>query len=398
MTALDQAFIKAYMHHGAAPVATSLSSAKPVCLAEALADPPKREPPEPPVGLQADSLAEVVVQALEKPPARARGGAPASRTKSEQPARPPRFGEPQRPSAKNGQGTKRNATEPPLKSKASQITLLAATPSLEELGISEAVLAAREQSAASAAAVAETVAPAAPVVPQQPQIAQDSVAGAFRPALQVDRFLWPNGCVRLNSVAGDQLEHLAAGITQQRLSNARVVGICGSRRGDGCTTLLLCAARRLVARGQRVILIDADFEQPVLPRRLGLLPELGWEDALWRHLPLAEVVIESVEDRMAVLPLRGTLSADAGGSITALDPMSDIALLRRQYDLVLIDLGRLDTASTKAAAVLQAARQWVDCAVVVHNVRTTPQSEVDYLRRRLREMGIAEAGVAENFV
>jgi MinD-like ATPase involved in chromosome partitioning or flagellar assembly len=148
----------------------------------------------------------------------------------------------------------------------------------------------------------------------------------------------------------------------------------------------------------RVVLVDADFDQPLLANRLGLLPEVGWDDVLWRGLPLSEAVIESVEDRLAVLPLRGTSQSDANGVADPVDPTSDIDLLRRQYDVALIDLGRFDGSSAKAAAVLQSANHWIGAVVVVHNVCTERPTEVEQLRRRLRQQGLAEAGIAENFV
>ena len=150
--------------------------------------------------------------------------------------------------------------------------------------------------------------------------------------------------------------------------------------------MLLCAARRLAARGLKVVMVDADFDHPKLARRLGLLPEAGWEEVLAGGLPLAEVLIESLEDRVALLPLPGPLSTESGLP----DPAASLDLLRRHYDLVLVDLGEVGAEA--------AARNWIDAVVLVHDVRSTPRAELVRATRRLQAAGQVELGVAENFV
>jgi Mrp family chromosome partitioning ATPase len=211
---------------------------------------------------------------------------------------------------------------------------------------------------------------------------------AFRPAFQVEQFAWSAGATRLGRAAGIQLDRLADGLAGRLAEGRRVAALAGSRRGEGCTTLLLCAARRLAERGLKVIMVDADFDTPALGRRLGLLPQTGWEDVLTGGLPVGEAVIESHADGLAVLPLRGPLAADAD----ALPAGQTFATLRKHYDLVLVDLGQLD-------AVAQCvARQGIEAVVLVRNVRLTPPEEVARIGDRLAASGVWEAGVAENFV
>ncbi len=210
----------------------------------------------------------------------------------------------------------------------------------------------------------------------------------FRPAFQVEQFAWSAGATRLGRAAGIQLDRLADGLAEGLAEGRRVAALAGCRRGEGCTTLLLCAARRLAERGLKVIMVDADFDTPALGRRLGLLPEAGWEDVLAGRLPVGEAVIESHADGLAVLPLRGSLAADAGALPTA----QTFATLRKHFDLVLVDLGQLDPVAQSVA------RQGIDAVVLVRNVRLTPSEEVAGIGERLAASGIWEAGVAENFV
>ncbi len=235
--------------------------------------------------------------------------------------------------------------------------------------------------------------PQAQVAESQPMLTCER----FQPAYQVDQFAWSPTASKLSLNAGIQLDRLADGLAAGLPEGRKVVGLGAGRRGEGCTTLLLCAARRLAQRGLNVLLVDADFDHSCLARRLGLMPETGWEDVLAGRVPLAEAIVESIQDRLSILPLRGLAAEQDCSSGITVDPAASLALLRKHYDLILIDLGELNTGMP-AGQPLEAAAQWLDAVVLVHDVRATPQTELIQTRSRLQAAGIAEAGIAENFV
>ena len=220
----------------------------------------------------------------------------------------------------------------------------------------------------------------------------------FQPSFQVDGFAWPSGCTRLSMVAGEQIDRLADALADERDQGRRVVAMSGCRPGDGCTTLLLCLARRLAERGLRIAVIDADFDNPLLARRLGLLPEVGWEEIFTARLPVEEVTIESVQEGLAVLPLCGSVSGEAFPAGDHADPAARLDVLRERYDLVLVDLGPLGDDTLEGQGVLQAVLDWIDAMVLVHNVSATSEDELNRIRRRAQAAGLVEAGIAENFV
>lgn len=227
---------------------------------------------------------------------------------------------------------------------------------------------------------------------------QPMIAGnRFQPAYQVDQFAWSPTAGKLSLSAGIQLDRLADGLAGGLSEGQNVIGLGACSRGEGCTTLLLCAARRLAQHGLNVLLVDADFDHPCLARRLGLMPETGWEDVLAGRVPVAEAVVESIQDRLSVLPLRGLSAEQDCSAGIAVDPAASLAPLREHYDLVLVDLGELNEGRP-AGQPLEAAAQWLDAVVLVHNVRSTPQTELMQTRSRLQVAGIAEVGIAENFV
>jgi len=220
----------------------------------------------------------------------------------------------------------------------------------------------------------------------------------FQPSFQVDSFAWPSGCTRLSMVAGEQIDQLADSLAGEREQGRQVVAMSGCRRGDGCTTLLLCVARRLAERGLRIAVIDADFDNPLLARRLGLLPEVGWEELFTARLPVEEVMIESVQERLAVLPLCGSVPCRACPAKDLPDPASALNVLRERYDLVLVDLGQLGDDTLNGDGAARAVIDWIDAMVLVHNVCATSQDELNRTRRRAQAAGLVEAGIAENFV
>lgn len=219
----------------------------------------------------------------------------------------------------------------------------------------------------------------------------------FRPAYQVDQFAWSPTAGKLSLSAGLQLDRLADGLAAGLSEGRKVIGLGACSQGEGCTTLLLCAARRLAQHGLNVLMVDADFDHPCLARRLGLMPETGWEDVLAGRVPSSEAVIESIQDHLSVLPLRGLSAEQDTPARLTVSPATSLAILREHYELILVDLGELNKAMP-AGQPLEASAHWLDAVVLVHNVRSTPQAELMQTRDRLQVAGIVEAGIAENFV
>jgi Mrp family chromosome partitioning ATPase len=222
-------------------------------------------------------------------------------------------------------------------------------------------------------------------------------AKPFRPLLEVDRFLWSDECDRFARAVGDQLEGLAEQIAEEARLGRRIVGVASCRRGDGCTTLTLALAPRLVAMGLKVLLVDSDFHNPPLGHRLGLLPEGGWEEILAEHLPLEEVIVESIHDRLALLPLKAPSpgrSYDLGRNP---QPRVSLELAAEHYELVLVDVGRFHRHDSKSSNLPLPDGRWLQSLVLLHNVRSTPDEDLTRNRQRVRAAGIREMGIVENF-
>ena len=212
---------------------------------------------------------------------------------------------------------------------------------------------------------------------------------ALTPALEIERFDWPPLVSSLREVAAEPWHSLA----EELLKNARTLLVTGCRRGEGRTSVALFAASMLAAVGHRVGLVDADFANPQLAERLGVMAATGWTEAVAHELPVAEAMIESLSDRMILLPLRRGAAAisamDAGTVQTAIGALQD------QCDLICVDAGPMvDSSDAVCQAVLAAG---IDAAILVRDVRHSRLEQSHAVGRRLTKAGIDRWAIIDNF-
>jgi Mrp family chromosome partitioning ATPase len=165
-----------------------------------------------------------------------------------------------------------------------------------------------------------------------------TVEARFKPALEVDRFRWPAVCEDLLNRYALYLQPAVEALIAADDAGRSLIGIGAAASGSGCTTVLACLARMLVQAGKTVAVVDGDFTAPGLAAQLGLAVQTGWEDVLSGGVPLAESVVYSLGDCLALLPLvrGGAASAERLETIHA---SVTAGVLRYHYDLVLFDLG-----------------------------------------------------------
>jgi Mrp family chromosome partitioning ATPase len=269
--------------------------------------------------------------------------------------------------------------------------------------VTETIVVEADMDNARAAAVdeiplADTTTVAADIRPQSPPEPADTPYPAtgvetWRPLLQVDRVVWPSISSRLQTTAATAVEQMAKGLLAICRPGHNVLGLAGCNNGEGVTTLLLAAARTLLNQGRKVALVDGNWRNPQLAKCLGLLPQIGWEETLCGGLPLEEVVIESLADGLAVLPVRQpSASETTPEQITA-----TFDILRRQFDVVLVDLGSLDQVKDEDSASHDVAAR-IDAVVLVQNVRVTPPNRLAEVREHLAASNLPYAGTIQNFV
>lgn len=224
----------------------------------------------------------------------------------------------------------------------------------------------------------------------------NSVQGAFRAAFETQRFSWPRPVEVLIAAAGSEFAQFVAELEERIRGGRQTLVVTGCERGEGRTTLTLALGRLLANRGLRTVLVDCDVRAPQMAEALGVRPELGWDDVYAERLSVTDALIESLEDRISMLPMRNGLANPrvmAGNRTLA----GIIDTLRANFDAVVLDVGPLadDPAAIDLTSAMTGAR--LDDALVVRDRRRTGQKEVHSVCRRLSALGIHHWDIAENF-
>jgi Mrp family chromosome partitioning ATPase len=221
----------------------------------------------------------------------------------------------------------------------------------------------------------------------------------FKPAWQVDHFTWPKLCRRLIAKATDELDRLADAYLALQGQGQKVLAMGACQSGEGATTMLLCAAHRLAERGVKTVLVDADLNRPRLANRLGVQPQIGWDETTDEEgRSLDHAIIEAMENNLSLLPLREPSDefGRAPGDPTRL--AACVKVLRDHYDMVLVDLGPLQDAGLIEDKWGWLAAGTIDSVVLVQNRHVTSEQQQMALESQLAVAGVAVAGIVENFV
>ena len=174
-----------------------------------------------------------------------------------------------------------------------------------------------------------------------------------------------------------------------------MVAIAGCRSGVGTTSVLLCLSRLLAAAEKEIALVDSDFSRGALASQLGLQVETGWEDVLAGRVPLAEGVVHSLNDRISLLPLAGS-HEPADQLLAGIQTSISAGVLRYHYDLVLFDLGSIDSAAqwTAAQRIIEQCR--IDASIIVADSQHCQERPSDNIDPLMSLLGTTCLGVIGN--
>jgi Mrp family chromosome partitioning ATPase len=233
--------------------------------------------------------------------------------------------------------------------------------------------------------------------PQVPLSQEQPAPSEFKPAWQVERFTWPRVCRRLMARAAEEFDRLADALLAANARGQKVLAMAACCRGEGATTLLLCAARRLAERGVKLVLVDADLSRPRLAKRLGVSLQSGWnekpdQDATF----LSNAVIEAAANNLALSAIREPTGEQARGDCSRLASCLDT--LKGHYEMVLVDLGPLENIESLDDYFRQTIDGKIDGVLLVHNPRITSEARLADVEEQLTAANVALAGLIENFV
>ncbi|MGM0490715.1 MAG: hypothetical protein ACQESR_28645 [Planctomycetota bacterium] len=225
--------------------------------------------------------------------------------------------------------------------------------------------------------------------------------GPFAAAWEVDAFRWPELCWQLDEQTGARLEQAGRELFAATRDGLNVLAVTSSSRLEGRTTAALALARSAMLAGASVAVVDADFGNPELARRVGMDAPCDWCEVVGRGECLSEAAVTSLGDRVTLVPKKFGEACESGGPLELL--LSMLSDLARYFDLVVVDLPPAFSEGTVLGeAAVQAVGKTltscpIDMAVVVRNVRETPRDQCMATVSSLRGLGVQAVGVIENY-
>jgi Mrp family chromosome partitioning ATPase len=211
---------------------------------------------------------------------------------------------------------------------------------------------------------------------------------------EVDQFYWPATVANLLETQQEAFTDIGLHLQHIQSKGLRVLSVTGGERGVGRSTVAMCLAKTVATAGLRVAILDGDYECPSLVDHLNLAVDYGWQQCLSENVPLDEVVVQSIEDNVAVVPLTdsipGSTIQDQAVRINKL-----IKRLSQAYDFVIIDANRLTHKNPRLLGT--GVDGVLDAALVIVDAELSLRQRVDVAIDLIRQQGIQSIGIAENF-
>lgn len=118
-----------------------------------------------------------------------------------------------------------------------------------------------------------------------------------------------------------------------------LIVVSSGAEGQGCSTVAVQLARELARLGKRIVLVDANLQQPGLTARLGCEPEVSLAEVLNGNRSAVEV-IRSLGESIQFLPGRWTAEAPPEIGREAIKRLlAELRSLGSHAELVILDAG-----------------------------------------------------------
>jgi len=168
----------------------------------------------------------------------------------------------------------------------------------------------------------------------------------------------------------------------QSIRGNKAICFKGVFPGDGCSTILLCAARALTERNYRVLIIDAHHRHIDLPKHLNL--SVHWDS-------VDEVI--KIDTHLGLWVWQKSKTAAENAANLA----KTIKECRDEYDLILLDDGSV-TESPLTVFVEFWNSVELDGVILISNTKCPTEPPVTHIAERFRQHQIHLIGITENYV
>ena len=140
-----------------------------------------------------------------------------------------------------------------------------------------------------------------------------------------------------DSVINTRIVSTPVGQRQRGRNFTRVISVTSGKGGTGKTTTVTNLAISLASRGNKVLVLDADFSLANIHVLLGVQPLHSLRDVIEQKVCLEEVIIQGPKGVSIIPATSGSedlISLSAGQRLLLMDAIEDLTV---QYDYLLID-------------------------------------------------------------
>jgi capsular exopolysaccharide synthesis family protein len=189
-----------------------------------------------------------------------------------------------------------------------------------------------------------------------------------------------------------RLRSLLPDVASMRSEGARGTSLLltGSNPKEGTTAVACGLAIAMAETGAKVVLVDANLRNPGIGRYLPLDTSRGLSDVLTGTAGLADVLQDSLDGRLTVLPSGGQ-PPDPGEILASPNLGTTVRSLTERFDVVLVDAPPLHGVAD--AAVLSKV---TDLALLVVRANRTRTADVQRSMDLLERVGARLAGAVLN--
>lgn len=216
----------------------------------------------------------------------------------------------------------------------------------------------------------------------------------FIASWQVPTFAWPQITSQLIGEPSGAVRSLNENSTRMMMGTGNRLFVTGAAKGVGTSTISMAMARQFAISGKKTLLVDANISNPMLAVRLGLHPSISWLQAVSQRRAISEVVIQSVNDSLHLMPLCPIVGR-VSWPRAIFDQLGKLLFrLQSEFDLILIDGGgfiEMIAETTRPHAI-------ADSFLLVSGKQTVGNSELDRAQSGLFSFGVRRLMVAQNFI
>jgi Mrp family chromosome partitioning ATPase len=214
------------------------------------------------------------------------------------------------------------------------------------------------------------------------------------PTWEVDEFLWPVTVAGLMEKQPEAIRDIGLHLQHAASKGLRTLAVTSGERGVGRSTVAMCIAKAVSKSGLRVALVDCDYECPSLVDQLNLEVAHGWQECILDNVPLDEVAVYAVKEKITFFPsLTAWSNTQVETHLVRINKL--IKRIALGYDLVILDCNRINGKQQTICGL--GDEQVVDAALVIVDAQLSLRQRVDGAIETLRRNNINSIGIAENF-